>query len=172
MPRMDSDASGRKIRGITAPFDPTASIKAWVSTLLQCVPRQLQDRVISKLVQALPLRSAGLCSKSSRQGWSGAASVWYAVTVDPGDHHLRLCKIALHQRRFPILIVPDSSLLRARKLVRRAGMQSRIEILGLETVIVSSILLEIGKWGSRTTSTWEAIISAYNRSFRNGNCHR
>ena len=149
---------------IAAMTDPSAGIKAWVSTLFERVPKRLRDPVLSKLVQALLYMRSGQPCSDGLEGELLAGQFCFLTTVAPSPSHLRIIRNASHQGFVPILITPASSVVRACKLVRRPELGGKVEILGFEVLIATVIISEISKGDRSVASQWEAVISAYNHS--------
>lgn len=78
-------------------------------------------------------------------GESRAQSVCFSVAFNPEARDIRRCKKAWRKKYLPILVVPRSDVSRARDLAAQEGATTFIEILDLETLIGTSILLEGGE---------------------------
>ncbi len=154
-----------RMRNIAFRCDPADSIQVWVSTLAEAVPRALRDSVMSRLIQILlNLGSEQFISQVPVDaGKSDAPPIFFAFALTPDARQVRLCKKVLGNGfSTAILVVRRSAMPRARHLARREGVGTTLEILDLETLFGSAILLEVGKIGQSPTSIWASMISAYN----------
>ena len=149
---------------MTVPMNRMTGAKAWVSAVLETAPEPLQDRMISTLVLALLGPKAAqqvsqFCGKKKRPS---ATPMCFEVARCPCARQMRDWKEALHQRCFPILMVPDCSLPKTRLLARKAGLRNAMEIVSLETAFATLIIFQAAKRGRGMSSIWEEMVSGYN----------
>lgn len=158
-----------RINAILTPIDAGASIQEWVRAVIAKAPGPLRESVMAQLLLAvLGMRSALPCHEHYAVDGDTFHAGCFEVVMDMSVHHIRLASRALHPWRYPILLVPQRSLFRARKCTTRGRKGVSVEVLGLETAFATAIILQAGKQCRSTAFIWEDVISRYNRSVRNG----
>jgi len=84
------------------------------------------------------------------------------VTATPGELLIAKCRSNLDAGLRAVILTPNASLPLAQGLARQAGLQERIEVIGIETFLATNIAELGGFEGVGIATAFDGIIDRYN----------